>query len=364
MKEILAETLQLLESGQDFALVKLAADRGSTPRAAGAEMLVRRDGSIAGTIGGGLLELTMMTAAREALEERRSRVTDMGLTGTDVASEDKMICGGSAEVLITYVPPGDPALLEVCRAARAAENAQRRAWLFTILPAAAGAAGGGDADGRAREAVTAEGVAVEYCLLGDDDRVAGARPCEPGVLRTTVGKIAVHGSTKLPDGRTVLLEPLEPAATVIICGGGHVGQALAPAALAAGFRVVVIDDREEFADPQRFPGATVVLAPFAGALARVRAAEHAYVVIVTRGHVHDIDVLRQALRTPARYVGLMASRGKRARIWSALQEAGFGEDDFARVHSPIGLEIGAETPSELAVSIVAQLIQVRAGAAG
>jgi xanthine dehydrogenase accessory factor len=354
MREILDETLRLLESGQDFALVKLAADRGSTPRAAGAEMLVRRDGSIAGTIGGGLLELTMMTAAREVLEERRSRVTDMGLTGTDVESEEKMICGGSAEVLITYVPSADPALLEVCRAARAAEKAQRRAWLFTILPDAAGEAGG---------AGDVAGIAVEYCLLGDDDSVSGARDCDPGALRSAVGKIAVHGSTKLPDGRTVLVEPLEPAATVVICGGGHVGQALVPVALAAGFRVVVIDDREEFADPQRFPGAAVVLAPFAGSLTRAGVAEHSYVVIVTRGHVHDIDVLEQALRTPARYVGLMASRGKRARIWSALQEAGLGEDDLARVHSPVGLEIGAETPAELAVSIVAQLIQVRAGAA-
>jgi DEAD/DEAH box helicase domain-containing protein len=108
-----------------------------------------------------------------------------------------MICGGSAEVLITYVPSADPALLEVCRAARAAEKAQRRAWLFTIQPAAAGDAGGaGDVDGNA----------VEYCLLGDDDSVAGAQACDPGALRSAVGKIAVHGSTKLPDGRTVLVE--------------------------------------------------------------------------------------------------------------------------------------------------------------
>ncbi len=356
MKEILDETLKLLESGQDFALVKLAADRGSTPRAAGAEMLMRRDGSIAGTIGGGLLELTMMKAASQVLEERRSRVTDMGLTGTDVESEDRMICGGSAQILITYVPPGDPALLAVCRAVREALAAQRHAWLFTILPAGEDDAGAGDA-----KATDAEGAAVEYCLLGDDDSVVGAQPCEPRTLRTAVGKIAVHGSTRLPDGRSVLVEPLEPAATVVICGGGHVGQALAPVALNAGFRVVVIDDREEFANPQRFPGASVVLAPFDGALARVGVAEQSYVVIVTRGHVHDVEMLGQALRTPARYVGLMASRGKRARIWSALKEDGLGEDDLGRVHSPIGLDIGAETPAELAVSIVAELIQVRAG---
>jgi len=89
--------------------------------------------------------------------------------------------------------------------------------------------------------------------------------------------------------------------------------------------------------------------------------EHAYVVIVTRGHVHDMNVLEQALRTPARYIGLMASRGKRARIFSALREAGFSETDLSRVHSPIGLEIGAETPAELAISIVAEMIKVRAG---
>lgn len=342
MREILDETIEQLESGRDFALVKLVADRGSTPRAAGAEMLVRRDGSIAGTIGGGLLELTMMRAAAEVLEARRSRVTDMGLAGTDVDSEEKMICGGSAEVLITYVPPRDPELLKVCAAIRAAIAAQRRAWLFTIMPAV-------------------EGAAVEHCLLGEDDSVVGARPCEPKVLRTAVSKIAVHGSTRLPDDREVLVEPLDVPATAVICGAGHVGQALAPVALGAGFRVVVIDDREEFANPQRFPGSEVVLIPFDGALERLDVRENSYIVIVTRGHVHDMNVLQQALRTPARYVGLMASRGKRARIWTALKDAGFEEADLERVHSPIGLDIAAETPAELAISIVAEMIQERAG---
>jgi xanthine dehydrogenase accessory factor len=334
--------MELLASGQDFALVKLIADRGSTPRAAGAEMLVRRDGSIAGTIGGGLLELSMMKAAAEALETRRSRLTGMGLSGTDVESEDEMICGGSAEVLITYVPAGDPVLLEVCAAIEAARAAQGRAWFFTIVPA--------NEDG-----------AVEHCLLDDDGSVAGTRSCEPQALRTAVGRIAVHGSTQLPDGRDVLVEPLEVAATAVICGAGHVGRAVAPVALGAGFRVVVLDDREEFADPRRFPGAGVVLTPFEGALTRFGVGQESFVVIVTRGHVHDLDVLRQALRTPARHEPHVASRGKRERIFAALREAGVGDDDIARVHSPIGLSIGAETPAELAISIVAEMIQVRSG---
>ena len=342
MKEILDDILTALDAGEDFALVKLTGDHGSTPRAAGAEMLVRRDGSIAGTIGGGLLELTMMREAVGVLEDGRTRLVDLRLAGKDLASEDEMVCGGSAEVLITFVPAGDPALREVAAAVKAVRAARRRAWLFTVLP-------------------PDEGAAPELCVLHDDGDVTGARPCEPAALRTAVGKIAVHGSTTLPDGRSVLVEPVEVPPTAVICGGGHVARAVAPAALAAGFAVTVLDDREEFADPRRFPGARTVLGPFSGALQRLTVDESSYVVIVTRGHVHDMDVLEQALRTPAPYVGLMASRSKHARIVAALKEAGLGDDDIARVHSPIGLPIGAETPAELAVSIVAEMIKVRAG---
>jgi xanthine dehydrogenase accessory factor len=230
----------------------------------------------------------------------------------------------------------------VLLAARDVRAARRRAWLFTLLP-------------------LEEGGEVETCLLGEDGSVVGAQPCEPKALRTAVGKIAVHGSTKLPDGRAVVVEQVEVAARAVICGGGHVARAVAPAALAADFTVTVLDDREEFADPRRFPGAKVVLGSFDGALERLDVDAASYVVIVTRGHTHDMDVLVQALRTPARYIGLMASRSKHARMVAALREAGLGEDALARVHSPIGLDIGAETPAELAVSIVAEMIQVRAG---
>ena len=342
MKEILDDALDLLQGGEDFALVKLIGDRGSTPRSAGAEMLVRHDGSIAGSIGGGLLELTMMREAATVLESRVSRVVDLSLAGTDLASGEEMVCGGQAEVLITHVPAGSPQLLEVLSAVRAARAARRRAWLFTLLP-------------------VEEGSEVEMCLLEEDGTVIGAQSCDARALRTAVGKIAVHGSTRLPDGRSVVVEQVEVPATTLICGGGHVARAVAPAALAAGFAVTVIDDREEFASPARFPNAKVVLAPFDHALERVGVDAATYIVIVTRGHTHDIDVLVRALRTPARYIGLMASRRKRAKIVEALSEAGFADDALARVHSPIGLDIGAETPEELAVSIVAELIQVRAG---
>jgi xanthine dehydrogenase accessory factor len=305
-------------------------------------MLVRRDGSIAGTIGGGLLEATMMQQAAEVLERGHSETSAFRLRGRDVESADEMVCGGSAEVLIAYVTPGDATLTEVCEALRAAEAERRRAWLFTVLP-------------------TADGEAVGHCLLRDDGSLVGAAPCDAATLRKAVGKIAVHGTAKLPDGREVVVETVDPPITAIICGAGHVGRALAPVAAGAGWRVVVLDDREEFASPDRFPGAQIeLIASFDGALSRLLVDEQSYIVIVTRGHTHDLTVLEQALRTAAPYVGLMSSRTKGRRIAEALRAKGFADDDIARVHLPIGLPIGAETPAELAISIVAEMIQVRA----
>ncbi len=345
MNEILDETIAMLEAGRAFALVTLVADQGSTPRAAGAEMLVRDDGSIAGTIGGGLLEHSMMRAAAQALGERRSRRARAELSGTDVRSAEKMLCGGAAEVLITYVPPGDAGLLDVCAALREARASGRRAWYVTALP---GGEDGGAEDG-----------GVDHCALFADGRRTGAAVCAATEARALAAGAALHGSATLPDGRSAVVERLDPPALAVVCGAGHVGQALAPVLLGLGFRVVVIDDREEFAAPARFPGAEVRALPFAGALAELSVDEHAYVVIVTRGHVHDMDVLEQALRAGARYVGLMASRSKRARMQTALGEVGFGDDAIGRIHSPIGLDIGAETPAELAISIAAEMVQVR-----
>ena len=341
MREIVDEVLSELRTGRAFALVRLVAERGSTPRQAGAEMLVRADGSIAGTIGGGLLEANMMGRAVEVIATGRSELTSMRLRGADLDSPDEMVCGGDADVLVTSVAPGDGELAQVCMALREAAAAKRRAWLFTLLRPDEGT--------------------VEFCLLDEDDAIAGAQTCAPADLRRAVGKIAVHGTTSLPDGRSVLVEALDPPVTAIICGAGHVGCAVAPVAARAGWRVVVLDDREEFADPARFPGAQVVLLrSFDDALSRVAVDDHSYVVIVTRGHTHDMTVLEQALRTPAPYVGLMSSRTKGRKIAEALRAKGFGGDDIARVHLPIGLPIGAETPAELAVSIVAEMIQVRA----
>ena len=353
MQEYVEDVIAELEAGRPFALVTLVADQGSTPRAAGAEMLVREDGSIAGTIGGGLLEHTMMGAAAQTLMERSSRRERFDLGGTDLASGDKMVCGGAAEVLIAYVPPGDAELAAACELLRAARDAGRRAWFVTTPDPGAR---------RAASDAPAFAGGVEHCALAEAGKMAGATVCEAGELRRLTGAAALHGTATLPDGRVAVIERVEPPAMAVICGAGHVGQAVAPLLAVLGFRVVVIDDREDFASRERFPNAELLVRPFEGALEAAGVDERSYVIVVTRGHVHDLDVLEQALLLRARYVGVMGSRSKRARMFAALGEAGVSDDVIAGIHTPIGLSIGAETPAELAVSIAAEIVSVRAGA--
>ena len=203
---------------------------------------------------------------------------------------------------------------------------------------------------------------VEHCLLDEGGGSPAPRSARRRRCAASPAAAALHGTATLPDGRDAVLERVDPPALAVICGAGHVGRAVAPLLVGLGFRVVVVDDREDFASAERFPDAEVVVRPFDGALAAVGVDERAYVVIVTRGHVHDLDVLVQALRAGARYVGVMGSRAKRARMHAALRDAGFDEETIGRVHSPIGVAIGAETPAELAVSIAAEIVQARAGA--
>jgi xanthine dehydrogenase accessory factor len=347
MHEILQEVLSLLDSGEAFALVTLVAQKGSTPRAAGAQMLVRRDGSIAGTIGGGLLEATMMREAAGVIAAGRSQVSVVELTGQSV-SGPAMICGGHAAVLVAYVPAGDGGLRDLLGALAQTRADGRAAWLYTFFAAAPGPTG------------------VSYCLLRDGAEPFGELPCAPAELHALADKIAAQGSAELPDGRSVSVEALLPRTTVVICGAGHVAQALAPVALAVGFDVVVLDDRPEFATAERFPAAArvLLLRTFEDAFTRLAITSRSFVVIVTRGHTHDYSVLGQALRTEAGYIGLMGSASKRKKILAALEADGFCAADRERVFSPIGIAIAAETPAELAISIAAELIQVRAAMVG
>ena len=167
----------------------------------------------------------------------------------------------------------------------------------------------------------------------------------------------------LEDG--VYTEPMGRDGVLYLFGGGHVGQALAPMLSQVGFRVVVFDSREEIARPQNFPGAErVVLGSFEHIGEQVQLTPRDYAVIMSPGHRHDLEVLCQVLEQRPCYVGCMGSRKKKAFLWGELERRGFSREQMEAIHLPIGLDIGGETPAEIAVSVTAQLIQVRAGRLG
>jgi xanthine dehydrogenase accessory factor len=169
-----------------------------------------------------------------------------------------------------------------------------------------------------------------------------------------------HGGLVCGGKVLVYIEPIIPEPKLIILGAGHVGKALVNVAKFAGFRTTVADDREEFANRENIPDAgEIVVHEFGDMFSRLFIDENAYIVIATRGHNHDLDALKAALGTRAKYIGLLGSRRKRALLFKTLREAGFSEEDIGRVVTPVGLPIGSVTPEEIAISIMAQIIQKR-----
>ena len=211
-----------------------------------------------------------------------------------------------------------------------------------------GTIGGGcyenDAFGKAREAILNRRPQLVHYELDDDFAQETGLICG--------GQMSVY------------IEPIEPSPELYVIGAGHVGFSLANLAHEVGFRVHVVDDREKFANRERFPhAAEVVTEDIPAWLGRTHLAQHAYVVVVTRGHTNDLDAVRALASRELRYLGLIGSRAKVARIYEQLRDEGMRADTFAHIHAPIGLDIGAVTPQEIAVSILAELIAVKHGKA-
>jgi xanthine dehydrogenase accessory factor len=211
-----------------------------------------------------------------------------------------------------------------------------------------GTIGGGcyenDAFWKAREAIGSGRPALLHYELNDDFAQENGLVCG--------GRMDVH------------IDPLAPDPRLYIIGAGHVGWHLSRIAGDTGFKLHIVDDREKFANRERFPGAEEVVAePIPEWVERADIASSAYVVIVTRGHQHDLDALRALAGRDLKYLGLIGSRAKVARIYSALAAEGVPVEQLERVHAPIGLDIGAVTPAEIAISILAELIAVRRGSA-
>ena len=256
--DLFEEIVRLRKAGQKCALATIVEVNGSIPSFESAKLLVREDGSIAGTIGGGCVEAEVWNAAREVIGEEKPRRMRFTL-GQDAAYDNGLICGGQLEVFI---------------------------------------------------------------------------------------------------------DPIVPPPSAIIFGAGHISKSLSKAATLVGFATTVVDNRETFANRERFPEAAhIFAAEYEEVFQALDVHSSTYLVIVTRGHRDDMRVLRWAIETPARYIAMIGSRRKVLGVVKELEKEGIGSEAFDRLYAPMGLEIGAITPEEIAISVVAEMIALRRGAA-
>jgi xanthine dehydrogenase accessory factor len=254
--DLFEEIVRMRRAGQRGALATIVHTNGSIPSYESSRMLVREDGTIAGTVGGGCVEAEVWAAAKEVIASELPRKMTFNLNH-EAGYDAGLICGGTLEIFV---------------------------------------------------------------------------------------------------------EPLLPQPMLYLFGGGHVSMAVARVANLAGFAIGVVDDRETFANAERFPMAAEIHTTFQDAIQRIRPNASTYIVIVTRGHKDDMRVLAWAVGTDARYIGMIGSKRKVLSVYKALETEGVAAEKFERVHAPVGLEIGALTPEEIAVSITAELIAVRRNA--
>ena len=338
----------LLEHQENLVLATVISKSGSAPCLAGSKMLVHADGSFSGTIGGGVLEAQGLERAQQVFKDGISQHFTVDLSGRDAASM-QMICGGRVELLLELINADEATTLLFSTLRQALATGERCFLVSTLGP-----------EGRP---ITT----IERCLVHQDGVVTGAFQHPPTLLDTLAGlsRNSTYPLLSVIEGERFLVERCYTPSTLYLFGAGHVSQQVAELARNVAFNTVVLDDREEFANRNRFPGADVVkvITSFDDCLAGLEISPESFLVIVTRGHTHDRTVLAQVLNSGAGYIGMLGSRKKSVEIRRSLVEEGFDEELVNAVHCPIGLSIGAETVAEIGVSIVAELIQCRAARA-
>lgn len=405
MNSLCQTVMRHLEAGSPLVLVTLMDQTGSAPRTAGARMLVLPGGAILGTVGGGRYEAEAIAAAKE-LHLQAARVPcnaaqcpgalmDYSLRGV---TDMDMICGGALTLLLEYIPNDlTGALAAAALSPDAPPSAQPDAGRAVCHPetsprqAVFAVAGEAEAAGApfifisrirrdaaclpplenngtpAFAARTLCGATIErYVWLPGQNMLSpyGAELPEAVLAAAAALRTDAPRHMRLDDAE-YLLEYFPRPWRVLLFGAGHVSREVARLAHHVGFQTIVADDRSEYAHAERFPHSRLEVTPSldqeacAALLARMAPEPGDALVILTRGHTHDRDALAASLETRAGYIGMIGSKSKRAAVYASLEKQGVSARRLAAVHSPIGLGIGAETPEEIAVSIVAELIQWR-----
>jgi len=335
MKKLMRSVAEWLNLGKDVLLATIIEDFGSAPRGAGARMAIIEDGSFVGTIGGGAVEYRVQQIAPQALRDKKSFVLAFALSPDDQDGLG-MVCGGAVSVYLQYVSASDESAKELFAFGAALFLRNVDSWIITDITDEAN---------------------WHMTIVTADERIGS--PLPEDIPHTVY--IPNGGPQFEHAGKTYYVECLTSAEKVFVFGGGHVSQELVPLLSHIGFSCFVLDNLPEFANRGLFPTAQgVILGDFDNIANFFDITEKDYVVVMTRGHSHDLSVQAQALRAKPRYIGVIGSKSKIAYVSQKLREQGFSQEEIDTVHTPIGIAIKADTPAEIAISIAAELILARA----
>jgi xanthine dehydrogenase accessory factor len=346
LQRVFEEAARVAESGEGGALAVVVRVSGSAPQRVGAKLLLRRDGRFVGTVGGGVVEAAILADAVRARDGGGPALCTYRL-GADLG----MCCGGTMEVYVEPVSGEDADLFR--EASRLSSIGEAGAFGLVVT------SDDGDLPVGAKMLAGRQGTMARDLVQG---------PLAAPVLRDLEAMLE-SGEPRVaayiaPGGREVELyfEPIEATERLVIFGGGHVAQPMAQVGKLLGFRVVVVDERPEWANAERFPDADEIAnEPFGDFLFRFEHRPTDYLVIMTRGHEFDQSVLEAVVDKDFQYLGMIGSRAKVKRAMQRLEAAGVVPEFLKRVRAPIGLNLGAKTPQEIAVAIGAELVMVRRG---
>ncbi len=360
MEPVFAAIIEETKAKRDAVLATVVKTWGSTPQKAGAKLLVKADGSGVGTLGGGCVEGDIWFAARQLLQRGGSaEVKDYALN-EELAAQDGLVCGGTMRFLIDQVPVTS-ASERFAHEAFAAYHGGSPVAIVLIVVA-------GKRDNGAKDTELHIGRSMLVRENGDTMGGLGDSELDRRAMRKAHELMAMGKSEYVEDsavGCEYFVETFTTPPTVVVAGGGHVSKAIAAASKLVGMRFSVFDDREEFANRERFPEAYMVqTGEYKNGFGGMNVTPNSFIVIATRGHRHDTDATEAALHTPASYVGLLGSRRKTILVFEELLRRGIPIDELRRVKSPIGLDVGGRTPEEIAISIVAEILAFRLGGKG
>jgi xanthine dehydrogenase accessory factor len=347
MQPIFAEAHRLLAKGEPFILATVVRTKGSTPQKPGAKLLVRKDGTAVGTLGGGCVEAEVWAEAKTVLEERRGAQVKRFLLNEDIASRDGLVCGGNMDIMV------DPVF----------EQQALRPLMQEILDAYEGK---GD---RALATIVETGTSnalmgAKLFIRADGSTIGslGSAALDAKAVQTAITLMPKGREQwiETEDGARAYVEAFTTPPTVVIAGGGHVGKAVYTVARFLGFRVIIVDDRPQFANKERFPEADkIVVGDFDKGLRELNMTPNCYVIVATRGHKLDDLALIEAAKSRAGYVGLLGSKRKAILIFRDLVRTGIPEERIKEIRAPVGLDLGGRSPEEIAVSIMAEILSVK-----